>query len=762
MDLLTGLNPQQQTAVTAGNGPILVLAGPGSGKTRVLTHRIAYLIQEQRLAPWHILAVTFTNKAAREMNHRIENLVGGQPRGLSMGTFHSTCVRLLRQEAEHLSLFSPQLTRDFVIFDTADQQQAIKQALADLNLDDKKFTPGGMLGGISSAKNELITPELYTATNYISEVNKRVYTRYQQILLANNALDFDDLLLNVVLILRQKPEVLEKYREKYQYILVDEFQDTNTVQYALLKELSAKYRNIFAVGDPDQSIYKWRGADFRNVGRFREEYPDSQTILLEQNYRSTQTILDAATAVIKHNPHRVHRELFSDSKGGQRVNIREAYDETEEAEGIVTTIRQLARQGQSLSDFAVMYRMNSQSRAIEDAFVAAKLPYRLVGATQFYKRREVKDLMAYLRIIHNPADSVSLGRILNVPTRGIGDKTRDELLTWANNHGWQPAQALLKLTEPDIQHPFRGRAFSALNEVGQMLQAWIALSQQASIGQLFDAVVEKIGYRGYLEDGTDEGRERWANIVELRNVAGSNDSATLSDFLESIALVSETDNLPEEVEAPTLLTLHAAKGLEFPVVFIAGLEDGTLPHSRSMEDPEELAEERRLFYVGITRAEKRLYLSHVFRRMSYGGPEIMTPSRFLGTIPDNLLEVDKKPRTATSGSWNTFKSPTAPAKNYSWSSGSSSQGRGTQRPSTPAFTPRREFTPPAKPTPEAKAAADLRAAQYRTGEKVRHVKFGDGIVIESKVLGTDEEVTVAFAKEGIKRLAASIAKLEKL
>jgi DNA helicase-2/ATP-dependent DNA helicase PcrA len=749
MDYLNGLNEAQRTAVTAQPGPVLVLAGPGSGKTRVLTHRIVYLIREMKVPPWHILAVTFTNKAAKEMRQRVEEMMDGRLRGLMMGTFHATCARILRRETDNLTYYD----KDFVIFDTADQQQVVKQALKDLNLDDKKFQPNKMLNGISNAKNELLTPEQYSATNYIAEVTRRVYVRYQDILHANNAMDFDDLLMNVVLLFDERPDILEKHQQQYQHILVDEFQDTNTAQYALLKRLAAGHNNIFVVGDSDQSIYKWRGADYRNINRFRENYPEAQQILLEQNYRSTQLILDAAKSIIQHNSNRVHKDLFTERQGGDRIVVREAYNDIEEAETIVGTIQSLLLDGRSPSDFAVMYRTNAQSRSIEEAFVRANMPYRLVGATQFYKRREVKDLIAYLRLVHNPLDSVSYGRIVNVPTRGIGAKGKEQLQRWAESQGLSPSEAHIMLAiDPDVQHPFNGRAFNALSRFGALLDAWITLRDQVSVGELMDAILEQTGYREYIDDGTEEGADRWANVMELRSVAAEDDSINLSEFLEQVALVADADNVDETVNATTLLTLHAAKGLEYPVVFITGLEDGILPHSRSFDDGESMAEERRLFYVGITRAEDQLYLSHAFRRAVWGEPEVCVPSRFLDDLPVALIDgVSTGKRRQQSkkrvSSWNWSGEP-------SWS-----------QPKQKANTMGGRERPLPQPSHLKQASqrpAPVTAVQFKTGQKVRHAKFGEGTVIESKLVGSDEEVTVAFPGTGIKRLAASFAKLERL
>jgi DNA helicase-2/ATP-dependent DNA helicase PcrA len=778
MELLEKLNPAQRAAVSAPAGPVLVLAGPGSGKTRVLTHRIAYLIQAMGVPPWNIMAVTFTNKAAREMEHRIERLLGGRPNGLTMGTFHAICARILRRESDSL----PFHDRDFVIFDTADQQQVVKQALADLNLDDKKFPPGKMLAGISSAKNELITPELYTAGNYLAEVTRRVYERYQAVLRANNAMDFDDLLMNTVLLLDEHPAVAEKYRRRYHHILVDEFQDTNTTQYALLNRLVGPESSLFVVGDSDQSIYKWRGADYRNIERFERAYPQAQVILLEQNYRSTQIILDAAKQLIRHNPHRTDKDLFTERPGGTKIALREAYNEQEEAKVVVDTIQSLMLQGYNGNDFAVMYRTNAQSRAIEEAFVQAQMPYRLVGATQFYQRREIKDLMAYLRVVHNPYDAVSFGRILNTPARGIGSTTQEQLNRWAAGNGWQPAEALLHLAEdPPADMPFKSRPLQTLTQFGMMLRAWMSMRDRVTVGDLLDLIVEQTNYRTYIDDGTDEGEERWGNVMELRGVSAVAGELPLGDFLQQVSLVSETDNLEQTTQAPTLLTLHAAKGLEFPVVFITGLEDGLLPHSRSLDNAEEMAEERRLFYVGITRAKDLLFLSHVFRRTSWGESSVSVPSRFLTELPADLLEGEsaglrRKQSIDRASMWDSGTARTSGSGRSSGSSSSWGDSRtaDTRRPSSSTAWSARPSTPPAarqetprnlpkpytdEPEPERPAPTHTR---YKTGQRVRHVKFGEGIVMESRLVGQDEEVTVAFSGIGPKRLAASFAGLEVL
>ncbi|NDJ77966.1 MAG: UvrD-helicase domain-containing protein, partial [Chloroflexi bacterium] len=635
--ILVGLNKQQREAVTAGRGPVLVLAGPGSGKTRVLTHRIAYLIEEVGVPAWRILAVTFTNKAAREMEHRVVGLLedSGKFDGLTIGTFHAICARTLRVEADYTDF-----TRDYVIFDTNDQLAVMKQALADLNLDAKKNSPRSMLSQVSAAKNELITAEEYPANDYRSEILRRVYLRYNELLRTNNARDFDDLLMHTVELFQEHADVLTRYQRRYEWALVDEFQDTNMAQYTLVKQLAGgEQRNLFAVGDPDQSIYAFRGADHRNVERFREDFPDTQLILLEENYRSHQGILNAAMGVIDQNPNRVRKELFSRRKEGPLLHIKEAYDEDDEAQFVVDTIAELVALGEfNPGDFAVMYRVNAQSRALEDGFLRAGLPYRLIGATRFYARREVKDAMAYLRLIHNPDDNVSLNRVINVPPRGIGQKTLGGLETWAESLGVPMPQALMLLLDENTDAPFASRARKALASFAALLRDWRRERSELSPGDMLSKVLEDTSYLNYLDDGTDEGRSRAENVLELLTVAGGYEGMDLTTFLEEVSLVSDVDTRDEETQAPSLLTLHAAKGLEFPVVFITGLEEGVLPHSRSLDDPDQMQEERRLMYVGLTRAEYRVYLVYTFRRALYGDSSANMPSRFLYDIPAEVRE----------------------------------------------------------------------------------------------------------------------------
>ena len=727
MDFLEGLNPQQQQAVMAGNGPVLVLAGPGSGKTRVLTQRIAYLIGAMGVRSYNILAVTFTNKAAREMEHRVEGLLGGSAHGLTLGTFHATCARILRREAEHLPFNS-----NFVIFDDDDQIGLVKRALSDLNLDEKRFRPQGVLASISNAKNELLQPDDYPVETYRDEVVKRLYRRYQELLLANNGLDFDDLLFWVAMLFETNLPVRERYARRFEHVLVDEFQDTNLAQYQLLKHVASHHRNIFVVGDTDQSIYAWRGADYRNLLRFEEDYPDTQVILLEQNYRSTQSILDTAMAVIDRNPHRKPKRLFTERGTGRRVVLHEAYDDRGEAAFVIDTIASLvAKKEAQPGDFAIMYRTNAQSRVLEESFLKAKLPYRLVGAQRFYGRREIKDTIAYLRLVYNPEDELSLTRVINVPPRSIGNKTILTLRTQALKLKMTPGALLVALgkgEDAESQKVFQPRALAALAGFGKLLAEWRAAWRDEAGGlpplDLMDRILSDVEYRLYIDDGTEEGSDRWDNVMELRRLATEYKDRSLADFLEDIALVSDQDTLQSGANVPTLLTLHAAKGLEFGIVFIVGLNDGTLPHSRSFDDPDSLEEERRLFYVGITRAKDRLYLAFAQNRSLYGYAEPSEPSRFLADIPDSLWEES----TGRSGR----RMGETPRRVETWQTAS--------RPVTPSH-----------PKP---------AIRYSPGMRVMHPVWGEGMVLNSRIQDDDEVVDIFFESLGMKRVAASLARLE--
>lgn len=722
MDILKKLNPQQHEAVTSQARQILVLAGPGSGKTRVLTQRIAFLVHEQRVNPRSILAVTFTNKAAREMRTRLERMLGKGINALWLGTFHAICARILRREATLMPFDS-----NFVIMDADDQQSIVKHILKDLNIDDKLYRPASIKNLISNAKNAMQGPgELKTRT-YREEIAKRVYEQYEKILRSSNAVDFDDLLIWTVRLLEENPEVCDKYGKRFEHVLVDEFQDTNQAQYTLLKLLSSHHYCLFMVGDEDQSIYRWRGADYRNVQRFQSDYPKSELLLLERNYRSTQNVLDAAQAVINQNKARTPKNLFSKRGGGPLITIYDAVDDHAEAAYVVEDIMERMAGNGKNSSIAVMYRTNAQSRLLEEAFLRASLPYRLVGAQRFYGRREVKDMIAFLRLVHNPYDSVSLARVINVPPRGIGSKTLNNLNSVAIEKNLTSSDVLLALgiegKESKFYLPFSARGAGVLAVFGAMLVSWREISQDASLPELFDRIMKDIKFKEYIHDGSEIGEGRWENVLELRRLAYEYEERGMTEFLENIALVSDQDTVPEELNAPTLLTLHAAKGLEFTHVYIIGLDEGLLPHNRSFEDPEEMAEERRLFYVGITRAKDHLTLVRAGQRSNYGRFEYTMESRFLEDIPEELIERQgmrlgvHRVNPLSQPHWE----PSAAAQD---SSGS-------------------------KPEPH-----------YKAGMRVIHPTWGDGLVVDTRILGNDETVTVMFETVGLKRLAASVAKLE--
>ncbi len=718
MDILKDLNEQQREAVTAPPGPVLVLAGPGSGKTRVLTHRIAYLVRALGVPPYRVLAVTFTNKAAREMRERTEALLGGSLRGATIGTFHSVCARMLRQDGERVGL-----QRGFVIYDSTDQRNILRNVIRSLNLDEKLYPPASAQVAISRAKNELLPPDRFPIRSYRDEVYQRIYEQYQKVLQANQGVDFDDLLMLAVRLLQEYPDVRAAYQRRWPHVLIDEFQDTNTAQYVLMRLLVGPERSIFVVGDEDQSIYGWRGADFRNVQRFREDFPDARVVLLEENYRSTEVIVQAANAVISRNVHRTPKTLRTRRSGGPKIVLLEAYNEVEEAQFVVDEIARLTASGEVRpGDIAVMYRTNAQSRALEEAFVARNMPYRLVGATRFYERREIKDALAYLRIVHNPDDAISLERIINVPPRRIGKRTASALFAHAAQNGTSPYRVLQRLAEGEPIPGVGAAGERALRAFWDLWEGWLSLRDHLPVSALLQHILEEVDYFAYLDDGTDEGRSRIENVQELVNVARTYDDVGpdgLALFLEEVALVSEADDVPDEAQAPVLMTLHTAKGLEFPVVFITGLEEGLLPHVRSLADPEGLEEERRLFYVGITRAKDRLYLLYTFRRTRFGQDDVNAPSRFLQDIPQHLLAT---PMSAAE------RREAAVTRATRW-----------ETPTTVAAGPR-----------------------YRIGERVRHRLFGEGVVVEIRESGGDQELTVEFEEVGTKRLLASLAPLERL
>jgi DNA helicase-2/ATP-dependent DNA helicase PcrA len=720
MDILADLNPAQKEAVEAINGPVLILAGPGSGKTRVITHRVAYLVRVVGVNPRRIMAVTFTNKAAREMEERLNKLVSTSVKDLTLGTFHAICARILRQDGPAIGV-----DKKFVIYDDDDQIALLKRSLQDLNLDPKQFAPRAIQSVISSAKSQMLGPSELPGKSYFDEVTRRVYERYQQLLTDSNALDFDDLLMKTVLLFRQNPEILARYQSRYLHIQVDEFQDTNLVQYELIKLLAGKYRNVCVVGDPDQSIYSWRSADIRNILNFEKDFPDAKVVLLEQNYRSTQLILDAASHVISANKQRKPKELWTENEKGLPPAVVETYTEEEEARYVVNEIDNLVRSGEvKAGDCAVMFRTNAQSRALEEAFIRYGMPYKLVAGTRFYERREVKDIIAYLRLVHNPYDTVSLLRVINVPQRGIGERSIDELTRWARSQGCHEYQALKLLAESresGADLPFSARTVKALVGFAAMLEDLIGRSRELDLAALFDIVVERSGYKQYLV-GLVDGEERWENILELRGVAQDyrdlKPGEGLAAFLEGVALVSDVDDLPEKLDTVTLITLHQAKGLEFPVVFIVGMEEGIIPHYKSIDDPAQLEEERRLCYVGITRAKKKVYLVRAFRRHLMGASAVNKPSRFLQDIPPHLIsrESDREGET--------------------------------------------EWPAPGVAEAEPELLKDL--PEFKAGDHVRHDQFGEGVVVNYHRVKNDAEVVVAFDGAGVKRFLLSFARIEKV
>jgi len=667
------------------------------------------------------MAVTFTNKAAREMGERLHRLVDGSVKDLTLGTFHAICSRILRRDGSDIGVNS-----NFVIYDEEDQISLLKRSIREIGLDPKQYVPRAIQSAISAAKSQLLTPEEFTKQNssYFDEVVGRVYERYQWLLTESNALDFDDLLMKVVQLFRSSPEALARYQSRYVHVLVDEFQDTNLVQYELVRQLGGKYRNICVVGDPDQSIYSWRFADLRNIRNFEKDYPEAKVILLEQNYRSTKLILEAASAIISASDQSHPRDLWTTNDGGEKTTVVEAYSEQEEAQYAVSEIERLVDSGDfSLGEFAVMYRTNAQSRALEEAFVRYGVPYKLVAGTRFYERREIKDVIAYLRLIHNPDDSVSLLRVINVPGRGIGQRSVSQLSQWAKSLGVTEYRALQRLRDSsEAPPPFGSRINRALSIFLELIEELMGRSRELGLLDLMDLVLERTGYKEYILGGVG-GEERWDNILELRTVARQYSDLEppegLASFLEGVMLISDIDGFDASADTVTLITLHQAKGLEFPVVFIVGMEDGLLPHFRSFDDPVQMEEERRLCYVGVTRAKRKVYLVRAFRRSLMGSSTVNSPSRFLGDIPEHLITSD--------GIWQGEQGLAADAV-CCW---------------------------------HKDAVVDADASELRVGDQVHHAKFGDGMVVSCQPVEDDCEVVVAFNKAGIKKLLLSFAHLER-
>ncbi|MCC6728209.1 MAG: DNA helicase PcrA [Chthonomonadales bacterium] len=725
--LLAGLNEAQRAAVTHTEGPLLIFAGAGSGKTRVLTHRVAHLIAARGVHPRGILAVTFTNKAAQEMRERVAALVGPESKAIWVGTFHATCSRLLRESGDRLGL-----ARDFAVYDDGDQLALVRDALLQLRLDDKRFAPRAMLNMISRAKEKMVPPEEWRDhyRGFVEDMCGQVYEIYQARLKQSNALDFDDLLMEAVRLLQEHPDVLARYQDRFRYLMVDEYQDVNYVQYMLLKLLAAEHRNLCVVGDDDQSIYAFRGADVALMLQFERDYADARVVKLEQNYRSTQTILTAAHGVVSRNQGRKDKKLWTQNEAGSPVRLVEAANEQEEAVFVVERIRDALRAGRrQLGEFAVLYRTNAQSRAFEDVFVNFAVPYRIVGGVRFYERREVKDVLAYLRVLQNPLDGVSLKRILNVPARGIGAGTLQVLEEQAAGMNVPLWDALCEAHRLEALAP---RARRAVTAFAALILGLRELPGSASVTQLAQAVIERTGYLSALEqDRTPESQSRAENVRELLTVTTAFDATaeerSLAVFLEQVSLVSDLDTVDMASDAVTLMTLHSAKGLEFPTVFLVGMEDGVFPHIRSMNSQRELEEERRLCYVGITRAREELVLTHAYRRTLFGAVSNNAPSRFLREIPPEVF----------------------------------GPGRAEPpQPPSPRGNPRRDWTSWDRQSslaarPPADAGAPLRA-----GQKVRHPRFGTGVVLSVRPESGDFQVSVAFPDVGVKKLMHSIARLD--
>ena len=654
--ILSGLNDKQIEAVRATEGPVLILAGAGSGKTKALTHRIAHLIAKG-VDPSNILAVTFTNKAAGEIKQRVEKLLKSAVSDFTalmasnipwMGTFHSICLRILRKEVGNLDLpapASPSLGgqagygNNFTIYDTDDQISLIKNVMQDLELDTKKFNPRAMLGKISKLKSELISYDKFaeSAHEYLEKIVAPIYTGYQIALRQNNAMDFDDLIFLCVDLFQKYPEILEQYQNLFRYILVDEYQDTNHAQYAWISLLAKKHRNLFVIGDDYQSIYAFRQADIRNILDFEKDYPEAKLIMLEQNYRSTQNILTAANSIIAKNKNQKHKKLWTEKQGGDKIILKELPSERNEGEYLVKTIRNNVKQGIDLNGTAILYRTHAQSRSIEEAMVKHGLPYRIIGGINFYQRREIKDILAYLRLAVNSNDSVSLGRIYNVPIRGIGHASFKKLKD-GRPEGMSLIDHLKNLDNVSIGK----KQMTSFKELGNLIENLSQESVKLTPSQLIRHILKKTNYQAHINDDTKEGDERWENVKELLTAANKYDEILapegLEKFLEEVALIQEIDKLQKKESAITLMTIHSAKGLEFPVVFLIGMEDGLFPHSRALFEPQELEEERRLCYVAVTRAKEQLHLTFCRRRMMYGTPQVNPPSRFLFEIPENLVD----------------------------------------------------------------------------------------------------------------------------
>jgi DNA helicase II / ATP-dependent DNA helicase PcrA len=781
LSLLDALNPEQRSAAEAVDGPVLIFAGAGSGKTRALTYRIAHMVQECGIDPGAILAVTFTNKAAGEMKERITKLIGRSGRGLWAGTFHSVCARLLRADGPEIGL-----PANFTIYDEGDQIALIKQALHVLDIDPKTYKPADIHYAISDAKNELLGPQEYRrgGKGPFDDIVRRVYAMYQQTLRDNGALDFDDLIMRAVQLLREKPEVLARYQDRFQYVLVDEYQDINFAQYQLVSRLAARHHNICVVGDDDQSIYGWRGANVGIILDFEKDFPKARVVKLEQNYRSTRTILECAYAVIKHNKTRADKKLWTQNREGDNVVQYQAVSAEEEADWVAESIRTQVESGLGrYGDYAILYRTNAMSRVFEEALMTRKLPYVIVGGIRFYERAIIKDFIAYLRIIHNPADAVSLARIINTPARGIGDKTVAAVAQMGHSNQCSLFEAV-RYAAANEDLPRRAR--ESLAEFRDLLDGLRDLARTASITDLCREVVERSGYLRALEQsGTSENAAKAENLKEFVSLAQryqqTAEAPTLESFLEHLALISSLDEAENLGSQVSLMTLHSAKGLEFTVVFMVGMEEGIFPHQRSIGNDAELEEERRLCYVGVTRAQQMLYLSHCHRRTIYGTPQAMAPSRFLRDLPEERVtkqvelsglgklpldgDGDDLPEVVVGGRKLDIVAILDRARRNGEAASERAAEQTPEAPK-PAAT-RRKAAAPAEPRKKAPAGRKPAAppgasvGDYQPGDHVTHAAFGQGVVVQVSGEGTGQQLTVAFPKQGVKQLMVAYAPIEK-
>ncbi|MFD0696308.1 DNA helicase PcrA [Paenibacillus sp. GCM10027628] len=777
LDAIKRLNPQQRKAVEAVDGPLLIMAGAGSGKTRVLTHRIAYLIGTRKAAPWSILAITFTNKAAREMQERVGKLVGGAGSDIWVSTFHSMCVRILRRDISRIGF-----TSNFTILDSGDQLSVIKTCCKELNIDTKKFEPKAFQAEISTAKNELITPQQFENKigDYFQGLTAKIYALYQKKLRSNNSLDFDDLIMATIQLFKEVPEVLDFYQNKFQYIHVDEYQDTNRAQYMLCQMLADKHKRLCVVGDSDQSIYRWRGADITNILNFEQDYPNATTILLEQNYRSTSNILQAANKVIANNTGRKPKNLWTDKEGGSAIKVYQADSEHEEGYFVTNEINKNKSKGKKFADHAILYRTNAQSRVIEEILIKSDIPYTIVGGVKFYDRKEIKDILAYLRLISNPDDDISLSRIVNVPKRGIGDTTMDKVADMAGRRGISLYAMLEEVDALEINT----KAKHALADFREMIDNLNRMVEYLSVTELTEKMLELSQYRLEMQrENTIESKARLENIDEFLSVTMDfekrNEDKSLVSFLTDLALIADIDTMDkdkdaDEKDAVVLMTMHSAKGLEFPVVFVIGMEEGVFPHSRAFSDNEELEEERRLAYVGITRAEEELFLTCARMRTLFGRTAANAPSRFLTEIPQELVENVSMggigggsfSRAGRTSSWGSSGSSFGAAGSSASRGGAGSSAWGTPSSfgrtgsSAAAPSPAAGARPAAFRAPQ--PAAGGAVPDYKAGDKVSHGKWGIGTVVSVKGSGDDTELQIAFpAPVGLKRLLAKFAPITK-